>query len=263
MFERNTDTPITKAKSFLSALTSKIRELLQPKSKFQHNFDEERPKSVLWIVVLIIVIFFIWAALSEIDQVTRAQGQVIASSRTQIIQSQDGGIIQEMLVKEGDQVTKGQVLVKLDRTKVEAAFLETRSKAVALRAAQARLKAEIFGGAPKFNNDVKNYPQFKESQLMLLKKRRAAINDDIASLEGMLVLAKKELNMSMPLLKTGDVSMADVIKLQRQVADLQAQIINKKNKYLQDTQTELGKTEEDLAATEQSLAQRKDQLDQN
>ena len=226
-----------------------------------YKYQDGPSRTILWVIVAILILFIAWASLSSIDQVTRAQGQVVASSRTQIIQSSDGGVIQELLVKEGDQVTKGQVLLKLDRAKVEAAFLETRSKAVALRAAQARLRAEIFGGMPKFSPDIKNYPQFKDSQLMLLAKRRTAISQDIASLNNMLNLAKRELNMSQPLLKSGDVSLADIIKLQRQVADLEGQIVNKRNKYTQDLQTELGKTEEDLAATEQSLAQRQDQLD--
>jgi membrane fusion protein, adhesin transport system len=77
----------------------------------------------------------------------------------------------------------------------------------------------------------------------------------------MKVLAVKELQMTEPLLKTGDVSRVDVLKLERQVADLQAQITNKRNKYLQDTQAEFSKVSEDLASAEQSLLQRKDQLD--
>lgn len=199
--------------------------------------------------------------MSTVDQFTRALGQVIASTRTQIIQSSDGGVIEEMLVKEGDVVKKGQLLVRLDKTKVEAAYLETRAKCVALSAAQSRLNAEIYGGEPKFSKDIVDYPQFKENQLRLLKKRRVAIYEDIASLEKMLSLAKKELNLSTPLLKTGDVSMGEIIKLQKQAADLEAQISNKRNKYLQDLQAELSKVSEDLASAKQSLAQRQDQLD--
>ena len=231
------------------------------KATEQYDVNDYKPGIMLWLIVAILIIFFLWASISKIDQITRALGQVIASSRTQIIQSSDGGVIEEMLVKEGDLVKKGQLLAKLDKTKVEAAFLETRARCVALTAAQARLNAEIFGGEPKFPKDIKNYPQFKENQLMLLKKRRVAINEDISSLEKMLTLAKKELNLSTPLLKTGDVSMGDVIKLQRQAADLEAQISNKRNKYLQDLQAELSKVSEELASAQQSLAQRQDQLD--
>jgi membrane fusion protein, adhesin transport system len=235
--------------------------LFKKKATEQNDVNDYKPGIMLWLIVAILIIFFLWASFSKIDQITRALGQVIASTRTQIIQSSDGGVIEEMLVKEGDLVKKGQLLARLDKTKVEAAFLETRARCVALSAAQARLNAEIFGGEPKFPKDIKNYPQFKENQLMLLRKRRVAINEDISSLEKMLTLAKKELNLSTPLLKTGDVSMGDVIKLQRQAADLEAQISNKRNKYLQDLQAELSKVSEDLASAQQSLAQRQDQLD--
>jgi adhesin transport system membrane fusion protein len=228
---------------------------------FKKNGDEDQPRIILWLIFAIVIIAILWASLSKIDQVTRAQGQVIASTRTQVIQSNDGGVIEEMLVKEGDQVKKGEILVRLDKTKVEAAFLETRSKMVALKAAKARLDAEILGGTPKFPKDINNYPQFRENQLMLLKKRRTAIEEDIEALNRMRSLANKELNLSSRLLKTGDVSLADIIKLQRQVADLDAQITNKRNKYLQDIQAELNKVGEDLASTEQLLAQRQDQLD--
>ncbi|MFZ4551311.1 MAG: HlyD family type I secretion periplasmic adaptor subunit [Aquabacterium sp.] len=222
--------------------------------------DSQRPHLLLWITLLCLIIFVVWASQAEIDQVTRAPGQVIASSRTQIIQSSDGGVVEAVLVKEGDQVTKGQTLVKLDTTKTEAAYLETRAKATALRAAKARLNAEIFGGEPKFPDEVAEYPQFKENQLLLLAKRRQAIGSEISALQGILALAKRELQMNQPLLATGDISMAEVLKIQRQVADLESQIVNKRNKYTQDTQAELGKVEEDLAGVEQTLAQRKDQL---
>ena len=221
----------------------------------------DSPRVMLWLILFIIVIFMIWASVSNIDQVSRAQGQVIASSRTQVIQSSDGGVIEEMLVKEGDMVKKGQLLVKLDKTKVEASFLETRSRTAALEASLARLNAEMYNREPKFSKNLTNYPQFIQNQLMLLKKRKTAINEDLAALERMLILAKKELNISAPLLKTGDVSLTDVIKLQRQVADLESQITNKRNKYLQDIQAELSKTEEELSTAKQMLTQKQDQLD--
>jgi adhesin transport system membrane fusion protein len=222
---------------------------------------EYKPNFTLWVILIGIVLLGLWASWAELDQITRAQGQVIASSRTQIIQSSDGGILEEMLVKEGDTVSKGQVLARLDRAKVEAAFFEAQSKVAALRATVARLRAEVFGGEPDFGNLIKGYPQFKDNQILLLKKRRRAINEEISSLEALLALGKKELDMNMPLLKNGDVSMADILKLQRQVADISAQIGNKRNKYIQDTQAELSKAEEDLSGAEQALAQRKDQLD--
>src|SRR5471030_1164290 len=92
----------------------------------------------------------VWANWAEIDQITRAQGQVIASSRNQVIQELDGGIVQDILVKEGSIVKKGQTLVRFDKAKTETTYLESRARAAALRAAVARLKAEIYGGQPEF-----------------------------------------------------------------------------------------------------------------
>jgi adhesin transport system membrane fusion protein len=74
-------------------------------------------------------------------------------------------------------------------------------------------------------------------------------------------LAEKELDMTSPLLKSGDVSFTEVLRLQRQVADLKAQMTNKNNRYFQDAQAELSKAQEDLAGVQQNLAQRKNQLD--
>ncbi|CEN56207.1 HlyD family type I secretion periplasmic adaptor subunit [Candidatus Methylopumilus turicensis] len=224
--------------------------------------DQEgaRPSLILWTTIFAVFIAIFWASQAEIDQITRAQGQVIASSRTQVIQSGDGGTVEDMLVKEGDRVERGQVLVRLDKTKIESLYLEARAKVAALRAAQSRLRAEIFGGEPIFSEDVLGYPQFKQSQLLLLTKKRNAIREQVQAIKGMLTLAKSELAMTEPLLKTGDVSMSDILKLQRTIAELQGQLTNVNNKYLQDTQAEITKVEEDLAGAEQTLAQRRDQL---
>jgi adhesin transport system membrane fusion protein len=219
-----------------------------------------KPSLILWTTLVAILIVIFWASQAEIDQLTRAQGQVIASSRTQVIQSGDGGTVEDMLVKEGDRVERGQVLVRLDKTKIESLYFEARAKVAALRAAQSRLRAEIFGGEPVFSQDVLGYPQFKQSQLLLLSKKRNSIREQVQAIKGMLSLAKSELAMTEPLLKTGDVSMSDILKLQRTIAELQGQLTNVNNKYLQDTQAEMTKVEEDLAGAEQILAQRKDQL---
>ena len=204
--------------------------------------------------------FIGWASFAEIDQITRAQGQVIASSRTQLVQSPEGGIIEDLLVKQGDVVEVGQLLARLEKARTEAAFLETRAKSAALKATVARLRAEVFGGTPFFPPELKNYPHFIENQQQLLTKRRAAVNEEIDALYEVLELARKELKMNEPLLKRGDVSMAEILRLQRQVADVQGQITNRKNRYFQEAQAELNKAEEELAGVDQIVAQRKEQL---
>ena len=197
-------------------LLGKIKNFVNSKNIQSRQTNSFLVSKTLWVTILALIAFFYWASNADIDQITRAQGEVIASSRTQIIQSLDGGTIQAILVKEGDVVTKNQILVLLDRTKAEAAYFEARSKVAALRATKARLMAEISGGQPKFNPDINDYPQFKQNQLLLLQKRRNAINEELSALNSLLMLAKKELHLNKPLAEKGDVSLADLLKLQRQ-----------------------------------------------
>jgi adhesin transport system membrane fusion protein len=226
-----------------------------------HTLELGKLRAIVWLALLCVGAFFVWANWATLDQVTRAQGSVIASSRTQIIQSQDGGTIKELLVREGDMVDVGQPLLRFDKDRVEASYLEARAKAAGLAANVARLKAEGLGEPLTFPPELVNYPEFRQSQLMLFNKRQAAIREDIEALDGMIALAQKELEMTMPLLKTGDVSQTDVMRLQRQVVELKSQVTNKRNKYFQDAQSELSKAQEDLAGVQQNMAQRKSQLD--
>jgi len=214
----------------------------------------------VWITFFTLLIFVIWSHWANLDQITRAPGAVIASSKTQIIQSQEGGTIADLLVKEGDRVEADQVLLKFDRTRFETSFLEARAKAAGLAATVARLQAEVLGTDLKFPPELNQYPEFKTSQTMLFNKRQAAIREDIVALNELIDLVQKELAMTQPLLKTGDVSQTDILRLQRQVAELKSQVTNKRNKYFQDAQAELGKAQEDLAGVQQNLAQRKSQL---
>ena len=122
----------------------------------------------------------LWSLWANLDQITRAPGSVIASSKTQIIQSQEGGTISDLLVKEGDTVDAGQVLLQFEKTRFETSYLEARAKAAGLAATVARLQAEVLGTELKFPPELKDYPEFKVSQTMLFKKRQAAIREDLS-----------------------------------------------------------------------------------
>ncbi len=217
-------------------------------------------RMLIWGSALAIAGFLFWADWAELDQITRASGHVIASSRNQVIQAPEGGVLAELPVREGAEVKRGQLLARFDRTKAEAGYLESGAKAAALRASVARLNAEVFGGTPNFPPELDKYPEFRANQLALFAKRQGAVHDEIAALEQSKALVEAELDMNLPLLKTGDVSKTEVLKLQRQVVDIQGQITNRRNKYLQDSQTELGKAQEDLAGVLQIVVQRKEQL---
>lgn len=217
--------------------------------------------AIVWIVFAVLLIFVVWAYWAKLDQITRAPGAVIASSRTQIIQSQEGGTINDLLVKEGDTVEADQVLLKFERTRFETSYLEARAKAAGLLATVARLRAEVLGTKLEFPAELGKYPEFKKSQTMLFNKRQSAIKEEISALQSMIGLVQQELQMTEPLLKSGDVSRTDILRLQRQLVEMKSQVTNKRNKYFQDAQAELGKAQEELAGVQQSLTQRKSQLD--
>ncbi|MBF0426159.1 MAG: HlyD family efflux transporter periplasmic adaptor subunit [Magnetococcales bacterium] len=216
---------------------------------------------IIFSIFVVVVGFLVWAQWAEIDKITRTTGQIIASARNQVIQAQDTGVIEELAVREGDRVNRGQLLVRFDKTKIEAGYQETLAKSLALRGSIARLKAEIFDQEIQFPEAVQKSPEIIANQSALYRRRRTALREEIGALESALKLVRAELELNLPLQKTGDVSKADIIRLQRQEVDLQSQIVNRRNKYFQDLQAELTKAQEDLAGVEQILVQRKDQLD--
>jgi len=218
---------------------------------------------LLWISIAAVALFVVWARWATLDQVTRATGQVITLSRNQVIQAPPaGGVVEAILVREGGAVTRGQLLVRFERPRLQASVDEVAARAAALRAAIARLEAEVFARpAPAFPADLAAWPQFRENQSALFQRRRQLLSEELSSLERLRDLAQQELDLNLPLLASGDVSRAEILRLQRQVADLAGQIVNRRNKFMQDSQAELAKAQEDLAGVTQMVAQRREELD--
>src|SRR5690606_11762729 len=218
-------------------------------------------RSVVILISLIAVSgFVVWAHWAEIDQLSRAPGRVIPSGRVQIVQSADDGVVTEILVREGDRVERGQLLVKLDVVRAQAALDESRGKEAALRAAKSRIEAELYDRPLKFDPSIAEYPEFIENQRALYEKRRTALHEEIETLERLHTLVSEELRMNRPLLETGDVSRTEVLRLERQAAELAGKIVDRRNRYVQELQTELTKTEEELVTAIQVRKQREDQL---
>jgi adhesin transport system membrane fusion protein len=215
---------------------------------------------VIFGVVAFIVLAVAWSFWAELDQVSRAPGQIIPTGRIQVIQSTDGGQIEKIYVREGDTVKKGQLLVELDDVKLVASVGEAQGKVASLMSTMARINAELFDRPLQFPPEVQAFPEFVANQTMLYTKRRQALQDQLSALQKMLGLMKQELDMNMPLLAQGDVARSDVLRLERSVSDIQSQIVNARNKYLQDLQAEYTKTEEDLVTAREVLAQRSDAL---
>lgn len=221
-----------------------------------------RSRLSIWFALIGIIILLVWSSFAKIDQVTRAQATVIASARTQEIQASEGGVLTQLAVAEGEEVKAGQLLVVLEEERAQAAVDNSASKTAALKAKLARLNAEIFETPLVFPKGIQGYPEYIQNQTALYNRRRQAINEDVSSLEKMLVLARQELSMNEPLLKYGDVSQADVIKLSRQVADIEAQINNKRNKYFEEAQAEMTKAQEELDIELEQLRDRAQVLEE-
>jgi adhesin transport system membrane fusion protein len=174
--------------------------------------EARRGRVLIWTCTAALAGLIGWASWAELDQVTRASGQVIASSRNQIIQVADGGVLSELRVHEGSIVKKGALLARFDRTRAETSYLESSAKAAGLKATVARLQAEVFGGTPKFPAELKAYPEFTANQRALFSKRQGAVQAEVSALESASRLIQEELEMNLPLLETGDVSRAETAR---------------------------------------------------
>lgn len=223
------------------------------------------PRRALWtlrVAMLGLTVLVVWAALARIDQVTRAQAQIIAAARTQVVQSADGGVVTALHVREGDTVLAGQLLVTLGRARAQAAVDDTEAKMAALRITLTRLQAEVYGTQLKFAPDLLPWSDYIRNQTALFQKRRTAIDQEVAALQRMLVLAQAELRMVQQLESSGDVSRSEVLRLQRAVADLEAQITNKRNRYFQDAQAEMTRAQEELNTQSEQMRDRSQLLAQ-
>lgn len=203
---------------------------------------------------LVLIPFFIWSSYANLDQISHAQGQVIAAAKTQEIQSAIDGVVEKIYVQEGQKVKKGDTLVVLEQSQAQVAYEDSKAKVAALQATLARLKAEVYEKPLVFPDSVKAYKEFVENQTALFHRRQRALNDDISALEESLSLAQEELALNLPLLKSGDIGATEIIRLKRQVAELKGKISNTRNKYFQDSQTDMTKAEEELSTKEQELA---------
>lgn len=222
--------------------------------------DSKKLTLIPLLALSALVAFVAWASIAEIDQISRAQGQVVPVGRIQVVQSADGGVIQEILVREGDVVESGQLLVQLDAAKIAASVAEGEAKVASIKGTLARIEAELFDRALVFPKEVDGYPEVIANQSLLYSKRKAALEAEIDTLRNVQQIMRQELQMNEPLLAFGDVSRTEILRLERQLTEVSGQIANRRAKYVQDLQAEYTKFSDDLVTSEQSLAQRRDAL---
>ncbi len=212
------------------------------------------------LVAATLAAFVSWAAWATIDQITRVQGTVIPSARNQVIQSMDPARVSEILVREGDLVREGEVLVRLDRARTEALFRETRAKVAAQSAAVVRLSAEITGTEPDFPDWLADYPEILENHRNLFQRRQESLVSDLQVQREILDIIDAELALTEPLRATGDVSQVEILRLQRQRADTQGKIVTRRHQYFQEAQQELSQAQEQLEALQELLVQHREVL---
>lgn len=225
----------------------------------QNHFLGARP--ALWLCTLIVAIFIIWAAFAEIDEVTRGEGKVVPSSRLQKIQSLEGGIVEELLVAEGQLVKQGDPLLRLDKTRFLAAFREGKSQASSLLASTTRLEAEVRDSSTlTFPCDLEIDEKDRLFEQALFAARRNNKQEKISGLQRRMRIVENQLSILQPMISSESVSKMELLRVEKELEDLKGQIIEVSNNYMQDAYTELTQKKAELNALNESLVQRQDQL---
>lgn len=201
-----------------------------------------RARKLLRLSAAVLLLLLVWAYFAELDEVTRGEARVVPTSQVQVVQSVDGGVVEALLVKEGQVVEAGQLLMRVDPTRFMSNMQEARVSQLALQAKALRLEALTRGTA--FNPPpalVREAPAIVEQESRLYQSRQAEIgaqlyisqaqlsqrqqelNEVMArreQAERSLELITKELNATRPMIASGAVSEVEVLRLERDVARL-------------------------------------------
>ncbi len=209
-----------------------------------------KARGLLYSVTLVLLLLVIWSYFAEIDEVAKGDGKVIPSQQLQVLQSYDGGIVQEILVREGQAVKAGEVLLKVDPTRFMSSLEENTTQFAALAAKVQRLSALTQGNVLRFNRELReraptvvdNERKLYNSNLAELDEvaagsdsrimqRRQDVEEERANLsqyQNVLSLSKKELAVTKPLLASGAVSEIEILRLERQIVELEGNIAKSK-----------------------------------
>lgn len=204
-----------------------------------------RARALLRWTGLILLLLVLWAAIAEVDEVTKGEGRVIPSSQLQIVQSVDGGVVEEIRIREGQLVSAGALLLRIDPTRFESSMRDNRSQFLALRLKAARLEALIdetaFVPPPP---EAQESPGLAQREQALFESSRAELEAGIGvakqqveqrsreidaasaklnqAIQG-LELASKELDVTRPLVGSGAVSEVEILRLERTVSALEGE----------------------------------------
>lgn len=219
-----------------------------------------RAGRLITLCAVMLAAFLAWAAWFEVTEVSTGTGKVIPSSREQVIQSFEGGIVAQMSVAEGDLVERGQVLAQLDPTKTSSSVGESEAKYRAAKASQARLQAEVTGKPLKFPASLRESPELIEAETALYATRRRGLEQTLAGIEDSLRLVRSELKITENLAKMGASSRVEVIRLNRQRSELELKATEARSEYLVRAREELAKASAEADSLSEVIRGRSDSL---
>jgi len=224
--------------------------------------EPKLPRStlVVWMIGIGLLVLLIWAWLFNLEEVSTGTGKVIPSSKEQIIQSLEGGILTKLDVNEGDVVEKGQILAQLDPTRLASNVGESQSLLISAQATAARLRAEVNGTPLTFPEEVKKSPKLVQEETALYRSRRENLEQSLSGYEQAAKLVRQELAMTEPLVAKGAASEVEVLRLKREANDLNNKINDTRNEYYVKAREELSKANTDIQTQQQVVNGRADSL---
>jgi adhesin transport system membrane fusion protein len=222
--------------------------------------ESRRPSIVVWMSFVAVGALLLWAYFAPLEEIAAGNGKIIPSSRAQMIQSLEGGILSELQVQEGDIVEKGQKLAVLDDTRFRASYGELDSKILSLEAAAARLRSQMNGGELIFPESVKGEKDLMDREQRLFDSQRDTLNANLSSLKESFALTSRELKLTEPLVAKGAASEVEVIRLRQQVVELDRKMKELENQFQVTARESYSKTMAELDSQVKLNVGRMDQL---
>lgn len=220
----------------------------QRQKQYADDAKVVRSTRIFWWVLILLISFGVWAYYAELVEVSSGEGKVIPSSREQVIQSLEGGILASLNVREGDVVEAGQVLAQLDPTQSRADVDETAARYRAALARASRLEAEVNEESLSFPEELADYPELLARERLLYNTRKNSLESSLASIEETLSIVREELDITRSLVQVGAASNVEVLRLRRQESELKLQAADIKSEYFVMAREDLSKAQADVEA---------------
>jgi adhesin transport system membrane fusion protein len=210
---------------------------------------------LVWILAALFVAALGWAWFAALDEVATGEARVVPTSREQVIQSLEGGILTKLPVRQDDIVTPGQLLAQLDPTQAGSTVDETAAKYRAALASVARLQAEANGTPLTFAPELDRYPELKAAET-----RRRSLQSSIQLIDQSLALIGREVRIGESLIAVGAASNVEVLRLQRQRAELELKKADLRSQYMVEARQDLAKVTEQVDSLAPVVRGRSDTL---